>query len=126
MSKSQISFFNNTGLKTWEIIDVSEKYYELKFEVDETKTYEEWKTGIDEILKDSIKAHKVSDVEVGSFLSSGVDSSYLVSLAKPDKTYTVGYTNKKYSEIDNAKELCDKLGIKNTSKIITKEEYIKC
>ena len=30
MSKSQISFFNNTGLKTWEIIDVSEKYYELK------------------------------------------------------------------------------------------------
>ena len=68
--------------------------------------------------------HQISDVEVGSFLSSGIDSSYLVSLAKPDKTYTVGYDNPKYDEISYAKDLTDKLGIHNTSKKISKEEYL--
>mgnify|MGYP000706611596 FL=1 len=54
-------------------------------------------------MDDSVKHHLISDVEVGSFLSSGVDSSYLVSLAKPDKTYTIGFDLAKYSEIEYAK-----------------------
>ena len=45
---------------------------------------------IQEIMRNSVQHHMISDVEVGAFLSSGVDSSYLVSLAKTDKTYTVG------------------------------------
>ena len=80
---------------------------------------------IADIMKDSVNHHMLSDVEVGSFLSSGIDSSYLVSLAKPDKTYTVGYDIPQYNEIDYAKDLTDKLGISNTSKKITKEEYMK-
>ena len=79
---------------------------------------------IQEAMKNSVEYHQISDVEVGSFLSSGIDSSYLVSLARPDKTYTVGYDNPKYDEISYAKDLTDKLGISNTSKKITKEEYI--
>ena len=80
---------------------------------------------IDKAMRDSVLHHKIADVEVGSFLSSGIDSSYLVSLAKPDKTYTVGYDNPKYDEISYAKDLSDKLGINNVSKKITKEEYMK-
>ena len=80
---------------------------------------------IQSAMQDSVEHHQISDVEVGSFLSSGIDSSYIVSLAKPDRTYTVGYDNPKYDEISYAKDLADKLGIKNTSKKITKEEYIK-
>lgn len=79
---------------------------------------------IQEAMKNSVEYHQISDVEVGSFLSSGIDSSYLVSLARPDKTYTVGYDNPKYDEIKYAKDLTDKLGISNKSKKITKEEYI--
>lgn len=79
---------------------------------------------IQEAMKNSVEYHQISDVEVGSFLSSGIDSSYLVSLARPDKTYTVGYDNPKYDEISYAKDLADKLGISNISKKITKEEYI--
>lgn len=75
-------------------------------------------------MEDSVKRHLIADVEVGSFLSSGIDSSYIVSLAKPDKTYTVGYENKKYDEINYAKDLANKLGIKNESKIIKKDEYL--
>ena len=99
------------------------KYYELKFESDNTKTLEEWEKGIREHLNDSILAHKISDVEVGSFLSSGVDSSLIATLSDVDKTFTVGFENKNYSEIDYAKDLSKKIKTNNISKVITKDEY---
>lgn len=99
------------------------KYYEIKIESDDSKTLDEWKDIIRDNLNESIKYHKVSDVEVGSFLSSGVDSSIVATLSDVDKTFTVGYDNKKYSEIDYAKELSEKIGVKNISKKISKEEY---
>ena len=45
---------------------------------------------IDETVQASIEAHTVSDVEVGSFLSSGVDSSYVTSVLKPDHSSQSG------------------------------------
>lgn len=99
-------------------------YFNLTFD-EQVKDYEKIVDAIATTMEDSVKHHKISDVEVGSFLSSGIDSSYIVSLAKPDKTYTVGYDIEKYNEIDYAKDLADKLNIKNTSKKITKEEYFK-
>ena len=101
------------------------QYYELKFEEDDTKTYEEWKEGIDERLKDSIKAHKISDVEVGSFLSSGVDSSFIAASSDVDKTFTVGFDDKKYSEISYAEDLSKNINTENISRVISKEEYFK-
>ena len=101
------------------------RYYELKIDTDNSKSIDEWKRIIREELKESIKYHKVSDVEVGSFLSSGVDSSIVATLSDVDKTFTVGYDNKKYSEIDYAKELSDMIGVKNISKKISKEEYFE-
>lgn len=101
-----------------------ERYFSLNFN-EEKKSYEESVEEIATIMKDSVEHHKISDVEVGSFLSSGVDSSYIVSLAHPDKTYTVGYDIPKYNEIDYAKDLAEKLNIKNKSKKITKQEYLK-
>lgn len=101
-----------------------EKFFELEFK----ETDKDMDTIIEEIdkaMKDSVKHHEIADVEVGSFLSSGIDSSYLVSIARPDKTYTVGYDNPKYDEISYAKDLTKKLGITNKSKKITKKEYIK-
>lgn len=101
------------------------QYYKLEFEADETKTFDEWKKGIDERLKDSIVAHKISDVEVGSFLSSGVDSSFIAANSNVDKTFTVGFDDKKYSEIRYAEELSEKIKTQNLSKVISKEEYFK-
>ncbi len=101
------------------------RYYEIKFEPNRERTLEEWEKGIREVIDDSIEAHKVSDVEVGSFLSSGVDSSLIATLSNVDKTFTVGYSNKKYSEIDYAKDLSKKINVTNISKEITKEEYFE-
>ena len=99
------------------------KYFKLDFKEDKMSFTDAVKN-ISDVMEDSVKRHLIADVEVGSFLSSGIDSSYIVSLAKPDKTYTVGYENKKYDEINYAKDLADKLGIKNESKIIKKDEYL--
>ena len=100
------------------------QFFKLEF----AETNEDMDTIVKRIrtaMESSVKYHQISDVEVGSFLSSGIDSSYLVSLARPDKTFTVGYDNPKYDEIKYAKDLAAKLGIENKSKKITKEEYMK-
>lgn len=101
-----------------------EKYFKLEFS-NTDDSYEKVVVDISKAMHDSVEHHLISDVEVGSFLSSGIDSSYLVSMARPDKTYTVGYEDKKYSEIDYAKDLTDRLGITNISSKISKEEYMK-
>lgn len=103
---------------------IKDRFYTIEFN-EKKGSYKKAVDEIAKVMKDSVDHHMLSDVEVGSFLSSGIDSSYLVSLAKPDKTYTVGYDIPQYNEIDYAKDLTDKLGISNTSKKITKEEYMK-
>lgn len=100
------------------------KYFKLDFKEDKMSFTDAVKN-ISDVMEDSVKRHLIADVEVGSFLSSGIDSSYIVSLARPHKTYTVGYENKKYDEINYAKDLADKLGIENESKIIKKDEYLE-
>ena len=51
------------------------KYYDITYNIDESKTLEEWEQRITEEFTGSVRAHEISDVEVGCFLSSGVDSS---------------------------------------------------
>ena len=80
----------------------------------------------DEQIRESVEAHRIADVEVGSFLSSGIDSSYIASAAKVDKTFTVGFESgegDRYNEISYAKEFAEKIGVQNISKVITAKEY---
>ena len=99
------------------------RYWEPVFEPDENVTLEELTDKIDDAMQASIKRHKISDVEVGSFLSSGVDSSYVAACFKGDKTFTVGFDYAKYNEIDYAKALSEKIKIDNYSKLISTDEY---
>lgn len=90
----------------------------------EKKPLEQSVDEIDAVFRDSVEAHKIADVEVGSFLSSGVDSSYVAATFNGDKTFTVGFdygTN--YNEITYAKELSELIGIDHYSKTITSDEY---
>ncbi|MEN2450804.1 asparagine synthase (glutamine-hydrolyzing), partial [Bacillus sp. JR_15] len=79
-------------------------------------------------IYDSVKVHMRSDVPVGSFLSGGIDSSFIVSVAKelhPElKTFSVGFQQDGFSEVDVAKETADKLGLQNFSAVISPEEYM--
>lgn len=77
------------------------------------------------VMNQSVKRHLISDVEVGSFLSSGVDSSLIAALSKCNRTFTVGFAHEgdKYNEITYAKELSKKIGIENQCKYISREEF---
>lgn len=99
------------------------RYWEPVFEPDHSKSLEQFVDDIDNAMQDSIKKHKISDVEVGSFLSSGVDSSYVAASFHGDKTFTVGFDYEKYNEIDYAKALSEKIHIDNYNKLISKDEY---
>ncbi|MGN0584422.1 MAG: asparagine synthase (glutamine-hydrolyzing) [Ruminococcus sp.] len=100
------------------------RYWEVKFDADEKPDLDEWVNRISDTFHDSVKAHKIADVEVGSFLSSGVDSSYVAAIANVDKTFTVGFgSEERYNEISWAKEFSEAINIKNYSKVITPEEY---
>ncbi|MBU8919631.1 asparagine synthase (glutamine-hydrolyzing) [Bacillus sp. FJAT-29953] len=93
------------------------------------KSEDDFVKEIRDILFDSVEKHMRSDVPVGSFLSGGIDSSIIASIAKQFhpaiKTFSVGFEHNGFSEIDVAKETAEKLGVENISYIITPEEYMK-
>ncbi|WP_294451918.1 asparagine synthase (glutamine-hydrolyzing) [uncultured Gemmiger sp.] len=100
-----------------------QRYWEPSFTPDHSLTLEQWEEEISAAMKESVSAHKIADVEVGSFLSSGVDSSYMAALANVDKTFTVGFADKQYDETDFAREFSQHIGVKNFAYRITPEEY---
>lgn len=102
----------------------TQRYWNVDFLPDESPGLEDWVNKISDTFKDSVEAHKIADVEVGSFLSSGVDSSYVAAVADVDKTFTVGFgEDERYNEIGYAKEFSKYIGKENISKVITPEEY---
>ena len=108
----------------WKAGEVNVKrYWEPRFEPEEGKSLSDWESRVEEVMRQSVAAHKISDVEVGSFLSSGVDSSYMAYLAHVDKTFTVGFANKQYDETDYAAEFSKFMGVKNYAYRIEPEEY---
>lgn len=109
---------------TWRAGEIKiERYWQPAFTPDDGPSLAEWEQAIADAMTESVAAHKIADVEVGSFLSSGVDSSYMAALAKVDKTFTVGFANKQYDETDFAKEFSAHIGVKNYAYRITPEEY---
>lgn len=102
------------------------RYFTPEFHMDENKPFEQLVDEISATFKESVQSHKISDVEVGCFLSSGVDSSYVaceLSKLQPVKTYTIGFDDKRYSEADNAKLLADEIHVENFERRVTSEEY---
>ena len=98
-----------------------QRYWKPAFTPDEGPSLADWERAISDAMKESVAAHKIADVEVGSFLSSGVDSSYMAALAGVDKTFTVGFANKQYDETDYAREFSAHIGVKNHAYRITPE-----
>ncbi|MBR2241617.1 MAG: asparagine synthase (glutamine-hydrolyzing) [Clostridia bacterium] len=99
------------------------RYWKPDFKIDESWEEDKLVEEIDKVFKDSVEAHKISDVEVGCFLSSGVDSSYVATQFKGQKSFTVGFNYNKYNEIDYAKELAEEIGQDHYFKRIEDDEF---
>lgn len=101
------------------------KYFDFKL-TDEIKSLGEAVELIKSRLKESVELHKNADVPVGTFLSGGIDSSFITALTMPEYTFSVGFKseNNKFDESVHARELSEILGIKNRTEIIDPSDVL--
>lgn len=87
------------------------EYWDAKYQPNKTRSEADTISAIDQTVMDSIAAHNVADVPVGSFLSEGVDSSYVTSVLKPKEVFSINFENGPFDEASVAKELADENGL---------------
>ncbi len=109
-----------------------EKYWNIDKKIDNknNSSFEENLHQVDQLLNDSIKKMMIADVEVGCFLSGGVDSSVIATLMQKNsnkkiKTFTVGFSEKKYNEADFARKIADYIGSDHNEIIVSMDDMIK-
>lgn len=104
-----------------------ERYYRIQYRIEEDKPLEYWEDAIAKEFTESVAMHQISDVEVGCFLSSGVDSSYVVKEiskgTKKVKTFSVGYEEEKYSELPYAQDFSKVVGVPNISNKVSADDF---
>lgn len=76
-------------------------------------------------IKENVLQNFKYDKNTASFLSSGIDSSLIVSCTKVKDTYTVSYEDLEFSESYHTNSLCNILEVNNNVKSVTKEEFIE-
>ena len=106
-------------------LEVNE-YYHFTFEEEKKMTMDEAKRDIIETVDESVKKHMIADVEVGSFLSSGIDSSYILNEASQDRdiqSFSLGFEDKNISELEWAQEFAKEIDQKNTAIMINDEDF---
>ncbi len=104
-------------------------YYKSVFSPNKTLKYDEKKKALRDAVEKSVEYHLLSDVPVGAFLSSGVDSAIITAVAsklKPGiKAFTVGFDVKGYSELDDAAEISAHLNIDHIKLKCNLNDFIK-
>jgi asparagine synthase (glutamine-hydrolysing) len=102
------------------------KYWDLPLDKKTNLTVEEAKSEIARRLNESVKLRLEADVEVGSFLSGGTDSSIITAMAsrlssKPLKTFTIGFEDKNFSELKYARKIANYYDCNHTEFIVKPE-----
>lgn len=102
------------------------RYWNINFEPDYSKTEDQWIEEIQECLSETIKLHMIADVPLGAFLSGGIDSSSVVSImakhsAQPIKTFSIGFKEQKFNELQYAKQVAEKYNCEYHEQIIEPE-----
>lgn len=98
-------------------------YWDIDFSRKKIKTEKEWLAITDEILKKSVEAHLVSDVAFGAFLSGGIDSTLVVSymskiLKQPVKTFSIGFDEDDFNELEYSKLAAAKYKTEHHTEIV--------
>lgn len=104
------------------------KYHEYNFAPDKSISFDEKEKNLRRALENSIEKHMLSDVPVGSFLSSGIDSAVITAVASKlcpgIKAFTISFGVKNYSEMDDASEIAKHLDIEHIKRVATFEDFI--
>ncbi len=102
-----------------------ERYWTPTFRPDESRTLEEWADEIHTTIQEIMPEVKTEDETAESFLSGGVDSSYVLAMSDVEMTDSCGYEEARFDESGLAKQTADILGRKNSRCLITPEEYFE-
>jgi asparagine synthase (glutamine-hydrolysing) len=104
------------------------RYYRPEFRPAPVDEPERLYGRIRDTLRESVRVHMRSDVPVGAFLSSGIDSTAVVALAREFNprilTFTVGYDVDGYSEVEIAQETARALGVTTIPTMIGPEDMM--
>ncbi len=104
-----------------------ERYYKIEYKVEEDKSLEYWVDEISSEFSKSVALHQNAGTEIGSFLSSGVDSSYVLNEASKRnaeiKTFSVGFKEEKYSELPYAEAFAGNLGVPNIVSEVSADDF---
>ncbi len=125
IKKLQPSHYLLLSFKDKPVVETS-KYWEIKFQPDNSKTEKQWMEEIQSCLSETVKLHMISDVPLGAFLSGGIDSSSVVAMmAKnsktPIQTFSIGFKEEKYNELKYAREVAKKYNCDHHEQIVEPE-----
>jgi asparagine synthase (glutamine-hydrolysing) len=98
-------------------------YWQLDFKPDHINSEFEWLEALEETIKESVNAHLIADVPFGAFLSGGIDSSLVVGymaqlMTKPVKTFSIGFEEEGYSELEYARKVANRWGTDHHEAIV--------
>ena len=105
-----------------------QQYFKFTYDINSEKTVPTSAKEIKELVDESVKAHMIADVEVGSFLSSGVDSSFVLNEAsklKDIQSFSLGFKNSNISELDWSSAFAKEIKQKNTPVYMDKDDFFK-
>lgn len=102
------------------------RYWDINFEPDESKSEEQWCEELNAMLSEAVRMRMISDVPLGAFLSGGIDSSSVVALMarhseSPIKTFSIGFKEAHFNELEYAREVAKKYGTEHHEQIIEPE-----
>lgn len=114
-----LSFNEKTTLET-------RRYWEINFEPDFSRTEDQWVEELQACFSETVKLHMISDVPLGAFLSGGIDSSSVVAMmarnsSLPVKTFSIGFKEAKFCELEFAREMANKYNCEHHEQIIEPE-----
>ena len=109
---------------TWKDGEVTiRRYWSPCFAPDEEKTLEEWADEIHLTIQEVMPQVKTPEETAASFLSGGVDSSYVLAMSDAQLSASCGYEEERFDESGLAKVTAELLGRDNDRCVITPEEY---
>ena len=103
-----------------------EPYWKLEFRPQSGVSFREWTERLEYVLRDSVRAHLMSDVPFGAFLSGGIDSTAVVGLmseelTEPVKTFSIGFEEAEFNELEYARLAAKKFGTDHHEEMVSAE-----
>ena len=106
-------------------------HYDISYKPDTSKTEDHWRKSVFQEVKNAVNVFLPSSPvdTTGCFLSGGTDSSTIAGLytdlsGKPAKTFSIGFDDPKYNELEYARIAVDKFGTSQTEYIVTPEDTL--